>query len=69
MNDQTPISEFGLLRVYRPTRDWAGIGYSHWMVALTNSADKMPRCGVGHSLRAAMLDFVTNWGSTEEVFP
>lgn len=51
-----------LIRVYPPTSDWCGLGYKHWLIALTNPRDGIPRSGKGSSFLAAAIDYVTAWG-------
>ncbi len=42
------------VRVYKPTQDWAGIGYNHWMIVSAEGSES----GVGDTYDAAMSDFL-----------
>ena len=46
-----PERNYTNVNVYEPIKDWAGIGYKHWMVAIPDSCP--PRSGVGRTLNQA----------------
>lgn len=44
------------VRVYKPTEDWAGLGYKHWMLSSTSPDGEMIS-GVGKTHEEALADY------------